>query len=73
MDIGHGAVHTKIKGAHCYHTALCGGNAGLIEHELLLLVHRAARQHHIAAAQQAHTGSACLQRRFDILLPVAVG
>ena len=73
MDIGHGAVHTKIKGAHCYHTALCGGNAGLIEHELLLLVHRAARQHHIAAAQQAHAGSACLQRRFNILLPVAVG
>ena len=73
MDIGHGAVHTKIKGAHCYHTALCGGNAGLIEHELLLLVHRAARQHHIAAAQQAHAGSTCLQRRFNILLPVAVG
>ena len=73
MDIGHGAIHTKIKGAHRYHTALCGGKAGLIEHELLLLVHRAARQHHIAAAQQAHAGSACLQRRFNILLPVAVG
>ena len=73
MDVGHGAVHTKIKGAHREHPALGGGQAGLIEDVLLLLVHRTARQHQVAAAQQAHASRAGLQGRLDILLPVAVG
>ena len=73
MGVGHGAVCAKIKGAHRDHPALCRRQAGVIEHILLLLVHRAARQHHVTAAQQTYAGRAGQPRRFDVLLPETVG
>ena len=45
----------------------------MIEHILFLLVHRAARQHHVTAAQQTHAGRAGLHRGPHVLGAEAVG
>ena len=73
ISVGHGAVGTKVKGAHRYRAALGGSKAGAVEEILFLLVEDAARQHHIAAAQQAHAPRAGLHGCVDIFRAEAVG
>ena len=73
IGVRHGAVGAKIEGAHGHRAALCCGQAGRIEVELLLLVQNAAGQHHVAAAQQAHAPGTGLHGGVDILRAKAVG
>ncbi len=73
IGVRHGAVGTKIEGAHGHRAALCRCKAGRIEVELLLLVQNTPGQHHVAAAQQPHALCTGLHGGVDILRAEAVG
>ena len=73
IGVGHGAVGTEIEGADGDGAALGGGDAGAVEEILLLLVQNAARQHEVAAAQQAHALGPGLHGGVDVLGAEAVG
>ena len=73
VGVRYGAVGAKVKGAHGHRLALGRSQAGYVKEILLLLVQNAPRQHHVAAAQQAHALGAGLHGGVDVLGAKAVG